>query len=126
MSKKYAWSILVGFLTFVLIYLYYTRFYVEGFTVETTQTSTSTSGETIEQDSATKLINSLKSLLTGVIEQNENNTFTYTEDKTKIPNINNLIFYLSCYSDFTSYDSKQNGYVASTNKWYNHITKIDP
>lgn len=126
MSKKYGWSILIGFLTFVLIYLYYKRFYIEGFTGETTESVTPVEGETVDATSATKLIDSLKSLLTGVIQQNENNTFTYIEDKNKIPNINHLIFYLSCYSDFTSYDEKQNGYVASTNKWYNHLTKIDP
>lgn len=129
MSRKYLLSLLIGFLAFSIGYIYYTKFYVEGF-VGTPQNNEApiinSEGEKTTSDTAVNLVTSLKSLLSGVINQSDKNTFTYIEQNSKIPNYENLMFYLSSFSDFTSYDVKQKAYQAESNKWYNHISNTDP
>lgn len=128
MSRKYWLSMLVGFLIFVVLYLYFTKFSIESFT-DTPSSDTSNNNTTMNEttpSSAAAMVASLKNLLTGVIQQKSETTFTYIEDKTKIPKQDSLIVYLSCYSDFTGYDSKQSSYSSASNKWYNHVLKSDP
>ena len=130
MSRKYLLSLFIGFLAFTIGYVYYTKFYVEGFVGETNSNdipaANGGAAEETTNDAAANLINSLKALLSGVINQSDTNTFTYVETNSKIPNYENLMFYLSSFSDFTSYDTKQKAYQAESNKWYNHISNTDP
>jgi len=91
--------------------------------------SGSGSGEAadVSVEDAQKIVDSLKGLLNGLVSTDSTtNTFTYIEDKTKIPNYENLIIYISSYSDFTSYNKDQANYLPAANKLYNHIANTDP
>jgi len=89
----------------------------------------STGGATtdVTVEDAQKIVDSLKGLLNGLVSADSStNTFTYIEDTTKIPNYENLIIYISSYSDFTSYNKAQANYIPAANKLYNHVANMDP
>lgn len=134
MSKTYLFSVIIGFILFVFVYYYWNRLTIESFADTTTpQTSTTETGATastlnITMDEAQNLINGLQSIFSSVTSSSEkpSTTVRYSEDISRIPNKENLVYYLSSFSDFTSYSSNQPNYVMETQKWHNHITSTTP
>jgi len=96
-----------------------------GPTTDTPATPATPISSTISMENALTIVTSLKTLLNGLLGNSTIDTFTYIEDKTKIPNYENLIIYLSTYSNFTSYDKGQANYIPAANKLFNHISNTD-
>lgn len=135
MSKTYLFSVIVGFILFVIVYYYWNRKTVESFTdtandsQSTPETSSSPSSSlNITMEEAQNLINGLQSIFSTVTssEGQQSSTIRYSEDVNRIPNKENLVYYLSSFSDFTSYSSNQPNYVMETQKWHNHMTNTTP
>jgi hypothetical protein len=132
MSKTYLFSVIVGFILFVIVYYYWNRKTVESFTDISSSDSTpdvsgaSSSSLNITMDEAQSLINGLQSIFSSVTSSSPTTTIRYSEDVNRIPNKENLVYYLSSFSDFTSYSSSQPNYVMDTQKWHNHIKNITP